>query len=209
MNARETIFSNLRARLKEDGASRQATAALRLANPKANLIPAKGQQASVERFIEEAEKVDTITHRVKTMADVPGIVAGLGEGNVKVTPDLQDLDWPESVAVGIGSGDDYIGVSLAFAGVSETGTAVMVSGPEQSTTLNFLPDIHVIVLHIDKIQGNYEQVWAEVRKLGPSNGKLPRTVNWITGPSRTGDIEQILLLGAHGPRALHVILIGG
>ena len=206
MSARDAIFSTLRSRLPEDGAVRQATAAARLSNPQANLIPAKGQQASVEQFIEEAEKVETVTHRVKTLADVPGIVAGLGDGNLKVTPDLKDLAWPDFAAFGIGSGDDYIGVSLAFAGVSETGTVVMVSGDEQSTTLNFLSDIHVIVLPVDKIQGNYEQVWEQIRGLG---SLIPRTVNWITGPSRTADIEQTLLLGAHGPRALHVILIDG
>jgi L-lactate dehydrogenase complex protein LldG len=49
-------------------------------------------------------------------------------------------------------------------------------------------------------------VWARIR-YAYGKGGMPRTVNWITGPSRSGDIEQTLLLGAHGPRRLHILLV--
>ena len=72
--------------------------------------------------------------------------------------------------------------------------------------------LHVVVLPKDRITKNYEDVWDMIRNnnaMGdPSQKKdMPRTVNFITGHSRSGDIEQTLLLGAHGPRRLHIILV--
>ena len=87
------------------------------------------------------------------------------------------------------------------------GTLMLLSGPENPTTLNFLPDTHIVMVKADDIAGDYETVWQRIRELyGP--GKLPRTVNLVTGPSRSADIEQTLILGAHGPRALHILIVG-
>jgi L-lactate dehydrogenase complex protein LldG len=87
--------------------------------------------------------------------------------------------------------------------VAETGTLVLTSGPESPTTLNFLPDTHIAVVNRSQITGRYEDVWDKIR----DNGALPRTVNMISGPSRTGDIEQTIQLGAHGPRRLHILIL--
>jgi L-lactate dehydrogenase complex protein LldG len=65
----------------------------------------------------------------------------------------------------------------------------------------------VVVLKAADIAGDYETIWERIRAdFGP--GAMPRTVNMITGPSRSGDIEQKILLGAHGPRRLHIIVVG-
>ena len=56
------------------------------------------------------------------------------------------------------------------------------------------------------IAGDYESAWDKVRG-AYGKGRMPRTVNFITGPSRSGDIEQTLLLGAHGPRRLHIVVV--
>ena len=87
---------------------------------------------------------------------------------------------------------------------AETGTLLLVSGAERPTTLNFLPDTHVVVLHRHQIVGPYEAAWDRLRAEGP----MPRTVNFVSGPSRTADIEQTIVMGAHGPRRLHVIIVG-
>ena len=79
----------------------------------------------------------------------------------------------------------------------------MKSGPEHPTTLNFLPDTHVVVLLASQIVGSYEDAWDRLRDVD----SMPRTVNFITGPSRTGDIEQTIFLGAHGPRRMHIVLV--
>ena len=92
--------------------------------------------------------------------------------------------------------------------VSGYPTLVLFSGTDNPTTLNFLPDNHIVVIEAKDIVADYETMWAALRaRFG--KGVMPRTVNWVTGPSRSADIEQTLLLGAHGPRRLHVIVVGG
>jgi L-lactate dehydrogenase complex protein LldG len=91
--------------------------------------------------------------------------------------------------------------------VAESGTLVLVSGEDNPTTLNFLPDTHIVVVSADDVAGDYETVWQRIREQYGA-GTMPRTVNLITGPSRSADIEQTLILGAHGPRRLHVIVVG-
>ncbi len=84
---------------------------------------------------------------------------------------------------------------------------VLTSGPDNPTTLNFLPDVHVVVVDAADVASDFETAMARLRERY-GVGDLPRTVNLITGPSRSADIEQTLMLGAHGPRKLHVIVVG-
>ena len=83
---------------------------------------------------------------------------------------------------------------------------MLTSGADTPSTLNFLPDTHVVVLKAEDVVGPYEDALDRVRARG--NG-MPRTINFVTGPSRTGDIEQQIQLGAHGPRRLHILLVEG
>jgi L-lactate dehydrogenase complex protein LldG len=116
------------------------------------------------------------------------------------TPALERLSGPAN-------GDDLVSVSRAQTGAAETGTLFLTSGPENPTTLNFLPETHIAVIRADDLVGSYEEAWNRLRaKYG--EGELPRTVNLISGPSRTADIEQTMVMGAHGPRRLHVIIVG-
>jgi L-lactate dehydrogenase complex protein LldG len=92
--------------------------------------------------------------------------------------------------------------------VAETGTLALVSGPDTPTTLNLLPDVHIVALAAGAVVGTYEDIWTRLRaRFG--DGMMPRTLNFITGPSRSADIEQKLQMGAHGPRRLHILLVEG
>jgi L-lactate dehydrogenase complex protein LldG len=87
---------------------------------------------------------------------------------------------------------------------------MMVSGPEHPTTLNILPETHVIILGREQVLGSYEDGWARLRtarRQEDGGWSMPRTVNFITGPSRSADIEQKLQMGAHGPRRVHIIIV--
>jgi L-lactate dehydrogenase complex protein LldG len=108
-----------------------------------------------------------------------------------------------SVRAGRAEGSEQVSLTHAFAGIAETGTLLLRSGPDAPTTLNFLPDTNIVLIEAGRIVGAYEEAWALLRQAGP----IPRTVNFITGPSRSADIEQTLQLGAHGPRRLHILLI--
>jgi len=124
---------------------------------------------------------------------------------------LEKLVWegvPPQLRYGPSDGQDLVCVSHAQGGVSETGTLVLTSGPENPTSLNFLPENHIVLLRKKDLQNSYENSWKALRAQY-ADEKLPRTVNMITGPSRSADIEQTLILGAHGPLRLHVIVIEG
>ena len=186
-----------------------------------NIIPARGQldpEGRVALFCRMAEKVSATVRRVAGPAEVPAAVGEhLRRHNLPqqlrtgADPLLEALPWEREPHLerrfGASDGHDAVSLSRAFAGVAETGTLVLVSGADNPTTLNFLPDTHIVVVQEADIAGDYETVWQRLRELyGP--GALPRTVNFITGPSRSADIEQTLILGAHGPRALHILVVG-
>ena len=117
------------------------------------------------------------------------------------------LDWQAaSVRVDwrVAAAGDTAAASVAFAGIAETGTLMLLSGPENPITLNFLPDSHLVVLSETDLVGSFEGAWSRLRASHP---RLPGTVNLFTGPSRSADIEQKLQLGAHGPIRLHILLL--
>jgi L-lactate utilization protein LutC len=119
---------------------------------------------------------------------------------------LRKIDWPASLEVEqrLPLAGDQVGVALALCGIAETGTLMLISGKDSPTSLNFLPDYHIVVLTTDQILLRMEDAWDHLRA---HHGALPRTVNFISGPSKTADIEQTVEYGAHGPRCLHVILV--
>ncbi len=98
-----------------------------------------------------------------------------------------------------------MGVTGCYCAIAETGTLVVLTGPATPTATVLLPDTHVAVVRADRVVRGMEEMFALVRA---ERGKLPRAINMISGPSRTGDIEQTIVLGAHGPYRLHVIVVG-
>ncbi len=126
---------------------------------------------------------------------------------IRVAPALREMAWGGELEVSYGDtrGEDLVSVTPAFCAVAETGSVVLLSGDKSPTTLNFLPDVHIVILLEDQLVPNFEDAWVELR----ATREMPRTINFITGPSKTADVEQTLQIGAHGPRDLHVILVGG
>ena len=223
-DARSTILGNISSSLgvRADDSERQRIVADRLATRKRGTVPQRAMGAPaelVERFIGYAKGVAATVDRLDNTDGIPeAIAAYLKQENLpaafRIAPhdDLRGIDWPAhpalTVTEGPSDGHDLVGVNRAVCGVAETGTLVMTSGPETPTTLNFLPETEVIVVRADEIVGGYEDAWDVVRQRADAMGEMPRTVNMITGPSRTGDIEQTIYLGAHGPRRLHILIIG-
>lgn len=176
----------------------------------------------VDLFVAKAEEVDATVARVESLDEAPATVAGyLAARNLParlvVAPDarLDGAPWEAAstleVRRGAAAETDTASVTMAFAGIAETGTVMAVSGKDTPTTLNFLPETHMVVLREREIVGTYEDGWRLLRERAAASGRagaMPRTVNFITGPSRTADIAMTLYLGAHGPRRLHVVLVG-
>lgn len=221
MTARADILANIRRSLGVAASERMRVQAVedRIERSPRGVIPARGQVDPVARrdlFKAQAEGVQATVEVVAKAKDVPEAVARyLRERNLPATarigadPVLVAMPWEDTaieVAHGKSEGRDLNAVSRAVAGVAETGTLVLHSGGDNPTTLNFLPDNHIVVLKAGEIVGDYESVWSKLR-MTFGKGELPRTVNFITGPSRSADIEQKLQLGAHGPRNLHIVIV--
>jgi L-lactate dehydrogenase complex protein LldG len=221
MSTRDHILAQVRRSLSITGdeLSRQSAVAERLERHPRNLIPRRGEGGRAHRirlFSEMAAAVSATIEELASSAEIPAAVQNyLRSHNLPqqlrhgADPVINSLPWTEDAPSlerhkGRAEMTDDTSLSRAFAGVAETGTLVMTSGPDNPTTLNFLPENHIVILFADDIAASYEDVWDRLRLNGSA---LPRTVNMITGPSRTGDIEQTIELGAHGPRRLHIMIV--
>lgn len=217
-NARKAILSRMRHALgrRENDAAARAMIEARLLNPAPTLLPRRSQddpEAWIELFVQQAKSVQASVELVASFADLPAIVADyLRRHNLPLNlvtarhPELDGTAWDEGlwdIRQGIPSKDDPTGLTVAVAGIAETGTLMLASDQDYPTTLAYLPETSIIVLPSANIHGAYEQALEAFR------GKMamPRSINLITGPSRSGDIEQTIQLGAHGPRRLLVVLV--
>lgn len=213
------IFAGIRAALRRGPLSAGTRDDLdrRLAAHAAHVVPAIARGSRVEvidRFVDAAQASAATVVRVSPDGLASAVADYLRDHNlplraaVAADPRLDSLESAPPIAVerrGTPTADDMVGVGHALVGIAETGTLMMASGPESPSTLNVLPDTHIIVVRTADVVGGLEDAWARLRTTCPDG--LPRTIHFITGPSRTGDIEQTIQLGAHGPRRLHVVLV--
>ncbi len=167
----------------------------------------------LKRFSEQATRLASDVVPAATLTDVPNIVAGyLREHQLPLKgvcwPSLVTLDWRGAgmeIESRAARGDDLVGITGAFTGIAETGTLMLLSGVQTPATVSLLPETHIAVLESGRIVATIEQAWDRLRA---ERGALPRAVNFISGPSRTADIEQTVTLGAHGPYRVLIIVVG-
>lgn len=219
--AQAGILARLRhaiARTPEEEERARERVAQRIEAHAQNLVPARGRLDRAGRialFTEMARAVQAEVEPLATLAEVPATVAAyLRRHNLPQRlalaphPLLDEAGWDSQPLLRLRHGtaidEDATGLTLAAAGVAETGTVMLVSGADTPSLLAFLPETSILVLPADDIEGAYEDAWARLRS---SLGHPPRSVNLVTGPSRTGDIAQTIELGAHGPRRLLVLII--
>ncbi len=167
-------------------------------------------------FVEMSTRAGATSRKLATQEEVPAAVRDFIEEHhlprevvLAPKPEIRGLAWNQTglaVRTGRAEKDDLTAITPVFAGIVETGTLCVCSGPDHPSTLNILPYNHIAVLRLSRLVPAYEDAWDLVRE-GYGPGIMPRTVLWITGPSLTGDIEQTLQRGAHGPRRLHILLI--
>jgi L-lactate dehydrogenase complex protein LldG len=165
----------------------------------------------VEHFIVKMREKAATVETLQTLGEVgPAVHRFLGQiqapPRVRAARALSGVAWPDGLQVehGAAQREDASSVTPCFAALAESGGIVTLSGPDTPSTLNFVPDNHIVVVHASRVQRHLEDVWALWRSSGQP---MPRTLNIISGPSRTADIEQTIQLGAHGPRRLHILLI--
>jgi L-lactate dehydrogenase complex protein LldG len=218
--AREQILANIRRSLKRGPLEAPIREALdqRLAAPRRGIELRRtriNHTELIELFAAMAERAAANVVRLNSHDDIGHAIADVLKqhnlpASLVVSPELKDVDWASQKMLEVrfdrATIDDLVSVTPAHAGIAETGTLMLMSAKDRPTTLNFLPDTHIVVLKASDVVATYEDGWDRWRR-DHTDGP-PRTANFVTGPSRTGDIEQQLLLGAHGPRRLVILLVG-
>ncbi len=215
MSARDNILRRIReANGRENGASaiERETALARLVARERGPLPTMDWE-TLPRFRERCIAMMSTVDEVGSLAEVPRAVASyLKEKNLPTSgacwPEFAELDW---AGAGLGvearpcHGDDKLGITGAFCALAENGTLLLLSGENTHATTSLLPENHVAIVAASRIVRTMEDGWDLLRR---ERSGLPRQVNFVSGPSRTADIEMTLVLGAHGPFRVHVIVVG-
>ncbi|MEO8674839.1 MAG: LUD domain-containing protein [Casimicrobiaceae bacterium] len=168
---------------------------------------ATDMESTVERIADRAAIPAAIARYIDALV-LPVPIASQKSHEGVCWPEFADLDW-KGAGLDIETrptlGDDRLGITGTYCAIAETGTLVVLTGADTPTATTLLPDTHIAVLRADRVVSGMEEMFALIRK---ERGETPRAINLISGPSRTGDVEQTIVLGAHGPFRVHILVVG-
>jgi L-lactate dehydrogenase complex protein LldG len=164
------------------------------------------------RFRARCESLSSTVDQVAGLAEVPAAVARyLTQNGLPLQavcwPDLAPLEWAAAglqVEARGAQGDDKVGITGVYCAIAETGTLMLLSGERTHPVTSLLPDTHIAVVPAARVLRSMEDGWDLLRR---EHGPLPRQVAFVSGPSRTADIEMTLVLGIHGPYRVHIIIV--
>jgi L-lactate dehydrogenase complex protein LldG len=164
------------------------------------------------RFRERCIAMMSSVADVATLAEVPRAVANYLTGNKLPLsgvcwPEFANLDWAGAglqIAARAANGNDKVGITGTYCALAENGTLMLLSGQDTHAATSLLPDNHIAIVPASRIVRAMEDGWDLLRS---EHGRLPRQVNFVSGPSRTADIEMTLVMGAHGPFRVHVVIV--
>lgn len=157
---------------------------------------------------------NTITKTVSNIEDVPQVVSEYLTPLTQTAtlyggkqPNLSNLNWAEfnlSWSNKKFLDDGQVAFAVANYGVADTGTVVIMESEDNPTQNNFLAEHHIVLIKKSTIHPYSEDVWQHIQT---NSNALPRTINFISGPSSSADVGMKLEYGAHGPRSLLIIIL--
>jgi len=211
MSARENILGRIRdaqSRMRPDISTETIVNHLAL-HPRGPFPPPPADLIAC--FKQRAIKLSSDVLDTNERKEIPALLARyLGERKLPMRgacwQSLCGLPWN---AAGLeiesrpATNEDMVGVTGAFCAIAETGTLMLLSGAETPATTSLLPETHVAVVDPRRMVATMEDAGDLLRK---ECHQPPRAVNFISGPSRTADIEQTVTLGAHGPYRVLLVL---
>lgn len=209
--SREAMLASIRTALgREPGAPVPAPPPVRI------LIPPTTEPERVARFLAALESLNVHTFDAASAEEAIAHVAKLLSGRMALasnSPLLAELGIVSMPGVLSGVRDletlrteaeaRPIGISSADFALADTGSLVMLSSVEEARLVSLLPPIHVAVVPREKLLSGLDELFDRI----PKPAEVSSSMVLITGPSRTADIEQILVRGVHGPGELHVVLL--
>ena len=214
MSARENILRRIReanGREAGEAAGRRIAIRKKLDDRSRGPLPTMAWEP-VPHFKERCIAMMSTVSEVESLDGVPHALASYLKANqLPATgvcwPEFAALNWAGSgltIEARASHAEDKLGITGVFCALAENGTLMLLSGETTPATTSLLPETHVAVVPFSRIVRTMEDGWDLLRR---ERGVLPRQVNFISGPSRTADIEMTLVLGAHGPFRVHVILV--
>ena len=215
MNARDNILARIREKSGRSGLTSEAeldVVRTHIAQHVCGPLPSIARQDPVTHFISECARLKSTTAELADLAALPAEVARYIAAHTLAPRcvgwhEFAGLDW---AGAGIrfddrpANGDDLIGLTGSFCGIGETGTLLLLGAPATPKATALLPETHICVVKKSRIVAAMEDSFALMRS---EIGEPPRSTFFVSGPSRTADIEQTLVIGAHGPYRVHVILL--
>lgn len=221
--ARAAILQRIRTNQRRSGSSTDAERRMAeeyMARHPAGPRPVLGRDLRLH-FREMAERMASTVDEVATLAEAPSAVGRylLAQGlaaRAVVWPQFAGLPW---AAAGLevearrpkrdeSQGADLVGITGCFCALAETGTLVLTSSGDTPASTHLLPETHIALVPASRIVAGMEDAFALMRaERGGVANMMPRAVNMVSGPSRTGDIEQTIVLGAHGPYRVHIVIL--
>ena len=215
MSARENILARIRSQSGKPGTTSEGElAAVRahIARHERGPLPTFARHDPVAHFIEECARLTTTLAEVAGLEEVPHEVARY-IASQSLLPrcvgwqEFSTLDWQ---AAGIEFDNraalptDMIGVTGCYCAIGETGTLLLLGAPMTPKSTALLPETHICIVKKSRMMPTMEDAFALMRN---EVGEPPRATFFVSGPSRTADIEQTIVIGAHGPYRVHVVLI--
>ncbi len=210
MSARDRILARIRQTRHPDRPADQGLWARLNARPRGPLPSIEPDL--VERFRQRAIALASDVRGPVAASETPvAIAAYLMEKQLSLQavcwPPLRNLNWSRaglSVEARGAAAGDLVGITGVFCAIAETGTLMLLSGADTPATVSLLPETHIALLPLARIVARMEEGWDWLRR---DPGTLPRSINLISGPSRTADVEQTVTLGAHGPYRVCIVLV--
>ena len=204
MSAREAILGRVRSALGR----RIGDPVPELAPPRI-AIPTIDVDTRIAMFCSALEKLAGKTYVANSHADAQAYVTSMTAGRTVVTSDSPLLH-----ACGVASpvsGDQHrsacaeaaFGITGAAYALADTGSLVMLASSEEARLLSLLPPVHIAIIERGQILTGLDELLGKI----PLPADVTSSMVLITGPSRTADIEQILVRGVHGPGELHVVIV--
>jgi len=209
--SREAVLYKVRTAL-----GRSAGQSVELPPPARLLVPEVGIEAQIQSFCERIEALAGKTYRAASADDARDYVSGVVAGRSAVAsnaPILRECGITSlpGVQAGITDSDELrnicstaaCGISGADYGLADTGTLVMLSSRQEARLISLLPPVYVALIDRERLLTGLD----ELLSLLPRPAEQTSSMVLITGPSRTADIEQILVRGVHGPGEIHVVVV--
>jgi L-lactate dehydrogenase complex protein LldG len=196
MSSRETILGSIRSHL---AASPPADPVQSVFLPE----PTPFTTSLVDVFKQSVEAVDGHCVVVKTEEEITRILENFG-GRIAIS----DAPLLNRLGIEASTGNIFeidVGITTAQAAIAETGTLVLDSSRERNRLVSLVPPVHIAIVDAASIFQTLGEALAFIHQ----GGNISPAVTFVTGPSRTADIELTLAIGVHGPQQLHIIINEG